>query len=84
MDDRLVVGVAVATAVLAVGVNIYFRFVRGWAMGFGPMILVGFGTPTLLGLTGILTGNRSTHHKPILVGLNLLAIVLAIGVGYII
>ena len=84
MNNRVVAGVAVLTAVLAVGANIYFRFVRGWAMEFGPMILVGFGTPALLGLTGILIGTRATHHKNFLVGLNLLAIILAIAIGYII
>ena len=84
MNDQVVTGVAVVMAVLAVGVNIYFRFVRGWAMGFGPMLLIGFGTPFLLGLTGILIGNRATTHKNLLVGLNLLAIILAITIGYII
>ena len=80
----MIAGVAVLTAVLAVGANIYFRFVRGWAMGFGPMILIGFGTPALLGLTGILAGYRATTHQNLLVGLNLFAIVLAITIGYII
>lgn len=84
MNNRVGAGVAVLTAVLAVGVNSYFRVVRGWAMGFGPIILIGFGTPSLLGLTGILAGYRSTTHKSLLVGLNLLAILMAIAVGYII
>lgn len=84
MDNRLVESVTVGFAVLAVGANIYFRFVRDWAMGFGPMILVGLGIPLVLGLLGVVVGRRSGKHRSMLIMLNLLAIGLGIAVGYII
>lgn len=84
MDNRIVETVSVGLAVLAVGANIYFRFVRDWAMGFGPMILVGLGTPLALGLLGVFTGDRSEKHRSKLITLNLIAISLGIAVGYII
>lgn len=84
MNRRTIEVISVGFAVLAAGINIYFRFIRDWAMGFGPMIVVGLGTPVVFGLIGVLLGDRSEERRLILITLNLIAIGIGIAVGYVI
>lgn len=82
MADRSFVALSLVLAALALLVNAYMRFVRHWAMNFGPMLLFGLGLPLVLGAVGALAGRRTEYARSLVLA-NGACVVLGWAIGYV-
>jgi len=82
MTNSTLTVLSTATAALALLGNPYMRFVRGWAMQFGPMLLLGLFVPVVLGAVGVVAGLR-TERPRLLATLNVVCVAVGLGLGYV-